>query len=119
MKTVESHRMLRNPSWVVVSFLLILLLALSQGAAVYTVSANQLNRDTKKTEEGKKGEAILLLSASATLTSFQLHFETLARIMVELAPCKEEGQKVFHHCSTYLNNYFQALFHFIIASEAP
>ncbi len=120
MKIKNLTRKTRNHALTGAILTMVLLLLFSQGAAVYTLSNVHNEKSGKKEEKGKKGdEAVLLLSASATVTSFQIHFEPMTNIGLSIP---ESGITVrrFIPCFTeYFNNYFQTLFQFIIASKAP
>ena len=99
---------------------LILVLFLSQVAAVYAIHSVPVEKTNKKAENSKKGEeAVLLLNASATISSFQIHFEPLCKIAVSLPETGKAVKLVFCHYTDYFNNYFLTLFQFIIATKAP
>jgi len=99
---------------------MIILLLFSQGAAVYALGSGHIEKKDKKAESGKKGEeAILLLSATATVTSFQIHFEPFNKFTIHLLDTGIAIKRVFYHFNENSNNYFHILFQFIIASKAP
>ena len=99
---------------------MILMLLFSQGAAVYAIHSAPAEKTNKKAENSKKGEeAVLLLNATATVSSFQIHFEPLCKIAISVPEAGKAVKLIFCHFTGYFNNYFLTLFQFIIATKAP
>ena len=99
---------------------LVLVLMFSQGAAVYAIHKAPVEKTNKKADNNKKGEeAILLLNATATVSSFQIHFEPLCKIAISLPETSDAVKLFYCHFTGYFNNYFHTLFQFIIATKAP
>lgn len=99
---------------------MILVLLFSQGAAVYAIHKAPVEKTNQKAENSKKGEeAVLLLNATATVSSFQIHFEPLCKIAISLPETAKTVKLIFCHFTGYFNSYFLTLFQFIIATKAP
>jgi hypothetical protein len=120
MKIFDHRINIRKPAFAVTIFLFIFLFVLSQGAAVNTMSSNHVEKSNKHPEKGKKtDEAILLLSASATISSFHIHFDHIYKLTLNIPDIMSHGRRAFCHFPVFFNDYFQTLFQFIIASHAP
>ena len=120
MKIIGYKRIIKKSALTGSILSIALLLLFSQGAAVYALGSGHIEKSDKKAESGKKGEeAILLLSSTATVSSFQIHFEPFCKFTIHLPDTGITVKRVIYHFREYYNNYFQVLFHFIIASKAP
>lgn len=120
MKASANSGSIRKKSLTGAVIALALMLLFSQGAAVYAVNTASAEKSARKSDKSKKGEeAVLLLNATATVSSFQIHFEHLCKITVNLPDTGVSVKRVFCHYTDYFNNYFLTLFQFIIATKAP
>jgi hypothetical protein len=122
MKILSPYR--RNfPRQVISIFVLFLafLLIASQGAAIHSPAPVKTEKSAdSNSEDGKKSdETVLLISASYSLSGFQVQFDHFCRIILSIPDLISSYNQVFCHFTGFFNSYFNTLFHFIIATKAP
>jgi hypothetical protein len=120
MKERSILKLLKKPGRTVLVLMLILIVVFSQQAAIFAIKSAPVENNNRKTEKSKKGEeTILLLNVSATVSSFQIHFEPICKIAISLPENNVAVKLIICHFTDYFNSYFQTLLQFIIASKAP
>ncbi|HLF34600.1 MAG TPA: hypothetical protein VI583_10190 [Cyclobacteriaceae bacterium] len=113
------HRNYRNILFHLAVLALVFLLVVTRTSAVQTAPENQVETASKDDERNSQGSDDYSLDVYTPIASYQVHFDHVCRIIINLPiEIVSSGRRVCFN-PDFLNNYFHALFQFIIATKAP
>jgi hypothetical protein len=96
------------------------ILILSQGTTIHHPESVKAEKSAKNSEDGKKSdESVVLISASTGFSGYHVHFDHFYKFVLNIPELISSHRQVFCYFTGFFNNYFNALFHFIISTKAP